>query len=80
MRAFEAIGAAFGTFSRVPVPKSAWTEFGISHALAAFPLVGVVEGLLMAVWGHVANLASLPSAVVAGSRIFGFISRISESR
>lgn len=65
VRAFEAIGAAFGTFSRVPVPKSAWTEFGTSHALAAFPLVGVVEGLLMAVWGHVANLASLPSAVVA---------------
>ena len=40
----EAIGAAFGTFSRIPVPKSTWTDFGSTHALAAFPLVGL-DGL-----------------------------------
>ena len=52
----EAIGAAFGTFSRIPVPKSAWTDFGSTHALAAFPLVGLAEGFLMTAWGHMANL------------------------
>lgn len=65
VKAREAIGAAFGTFSRIPVPKSVWTEAGTAHALAAFPLVGLVEGFLMAAWGHVANLVGLPSAIVA---------------
>ncbi len=65
MKVTEAIGAAFGTFSRIPVPKSVWTEAGTTHALAAFPLVGLVEGFLMAAWGHVANLIGLPAPIVA---------------
>ena len=60
----EAIGAAFGTFSRIPVPKSAWTDFGSTHALAAFPLVGVAEGFLMTAWGYMANLFGVPAAVL----------------
>ena len=65
MKIAEAIGAAFGTFSRIPVPKSAWTEFGSTHALAAFPLVGLAEGFLMTAWGHVANLLGVPATIVA---------------
>ena len=65
MKIAEAIGAAFGTFSRIPVPKSAWTDFGSTHALAAFPLVGLAEGFLMAAWGHVANLLGVPATIVA---------------
>ena len=60
MKIAEAIGAAFGTFSRIPVPKSAWTDFGSTHALAAFPLVGLAEGFLMTAWGYVANLLGVP--------------------
>lgn len=65
MKIAEAIGAAFGMFSRIPVPKSAWTDFGSTHALAAFPLVGLAEGFLMTVWGHVANLLGVPATIVA---------------
>ena len=65
MKIAEAIGAAFGTFSRIPVPKSAWTDFGSTHALAAFPLVGLAEGFLMTAWGHVANLLGVPATIVA---------------
>ena len=65
MKIVEAIGAAFGTFSRIPVPKSAWTDFGSTHALAAFPLVGLAEGFLMTAWGHVANLLGVPATIVA---------------
>ena len=65
MKIVEAIGAAFGTFSRIPVPKSAWTDFGSTHALAAFPLVGLAEGFLMTAWGHVANLLGAPATIVA---------------
>ena len=65
MKIAEAIGAAFGTFSRIPVPKSAWTDFGSTHALAAFPLVGLAEGFLMTAWGYVANLLGVPATIVA---------------
>ena len=65
MKIAEAICAAFGTFSRIPVPKSAWTDFGSTHALAAFPLVGVAEGFLMTAWGHVTNLLGVPATIVA---------------
>ena len=65
MKIAEAIGAAFGTFSRIPVPKSAWTDFGSTHALAAFPLVGLAEGFLMTAWGYVANLLVVPATIVA---------------
>ena len=65
MKIAEAICSAFGTFSRIPVPKSAWTDFGSTHALAAFPLVGVAEGFLMTSWGHVANLLGVPATIVA---------------
>ena len=65
MKIAEAIGAAFGTFSRIPVPKSAWTDFGSTHALSAFPLVGLAEGFLMTAWGHVANLLGVPATIIA---------------
>ena len=65
MKIAEAIGAAFGTFSRIPVPKSAWTDFGSTHALAAFPLVGLAEGFLMTAWGYMANLFGVPATIVA---------------
>ena len=65
MKIAEAIGAAFGTFSRIPVPKSTWTDFGSTHALAAFPLVGVAEGFLMTAWGYMANLFGVPATIVA---------------
>lgn len=65
VKAFFAIGAAIGTFSRIPVPKSVWSKGGEAYALAAFPLVGLIEGFLMAAWGHIANLVGMPSAIVA---------------
>ena len=65
MKIAEAIGAAFGTFSRIPVPKSTWTDFGSTHALAAFPLVGIAEGFLMTAWGYAANLLGVPATIVA---------------
>ena len=65
MRALEAIGVAFGMFSRIPVPKRVWTQSGMERAIAAFPLVGVVEGALIAAWGLVAAHFALPNTLAA---------------
>lgn len=45
MKMVEAIGAAFGTFSRIPVPKSAWTDFRVNPMhLPRFPWWALRKG------------------------------------
>lgn len=52
-------------FSRIPVPKSVWTQKGMEHAIAAFPLVGVVQGALVLIWGLAATQLGLPAVLMA---------------
>lgn len=47
---FETIGVAFSMFSALPVPKINWNKQNMRFLLAAFPLVGVVIGILEALW------------------------------
>lgn len=64
--AAEAIGVAFGMFSRIPVPAQAFSKNGMASALAAFPLVGLVQGLLVVAWGVLARWLELPAVLTAG--------------
>lgn len=52
-------------FSRIPVPKGAWTKEGMEHAIAAFPLVGVVQGILVVAWGLLVAQLGLPVSLAA---------------
>ncbi len=61
----EAIGAAFGTFSRIPVPKSAWTDFGSPMRLPRFPWWALRKASSWRRGGHVANLLGVPATIVA---------------
>ena len=65
-RVAEAIGGALGMFSRIPVPARMWGEGGMTHALAAFPLVGLIQGLLLLAWGVAALKLGLPVVLTAG--------------
>ena len=42
----QTIAVAFAMFSAVPVPQFDWNEKNMRYALCAFPLIGVVIGLL----------------------------------
>ena len=46
----RSIATAFTMFSRVPMPRVEWKPEYMRYTLASFPLVGVVLGLVLAVW------------------------------
>lgn len=57
MIVIETVLVAFAMFSALPLPRPAWNEKNMRFALCAFPLIGVVCGLLW--WGWSALCAFL---------------------
>ena len=57
MTVFQTVAVAFGMFSALPVPKTEWTERNMCYALCAFPLIGLVIGLLL--WAVICVLTIL---------------------
>ena len=51
MIVLQTIAVAFAMFSAVPVPQFAWNEKNMRYALCAFPLVGLLCGVLWFVCG-----------------------------
>lgn len=47
---FQTIGAAFGMFSRLPVSRNVWDKKNMRYMFIAFPLVGLVIGILWFCW------------------------------
>lgn len=66
MNILQTIAVAFAMFSAIPVPQPVWTEKNMRCALCAFPLIGVVCGLLW--WGWAALMGSVcgPPLLLAG--------------
>ena len=46
MTVLQTIAVAFAMFSAVPVPQFDWNEKNMRYSLCAFPLVGVLCGVL----------------------------------
>ena len=51
MIVLQTIAVAFAMFSAVPVPQFGWNEKNMRYALCAFPLVGLLCGVLWCVCG-----------------------------
>ena len=65
-RMIQAIVLAFSTYSRIPMPKAKWDDKGMKYCICAFPLVGVVIGLLqMALWYGFVQVWKLDHMLVA---------------
>lgn len=60
MRVLETIAVAFSMFSSVPMPQFSWNRENMRYMLCAFPLVGVVIGLLCWGWSALAGALPLP--------------------
>lgn len=67
VKAKDAVIAAFATFSRIRVPARLLdaVDWRDGVALAGFPLVGVVEGIVMLAWALGASWLDLPAPVTA---------------
>ena len=65
MTVLETIAVAFSMYSAIPVPQFKWTERNMRYALCAFPLIGLITGLLCwAVWALMHALG-IPSVFCA---------------
>lgn len=59
---------AFSMYSKVPMPKSDWTNENMSYCFCFFPLVGAVIGALTYFWRYLAEYLGLkgsPFSVIA---------------
>lgn len=76
-----AVALAFGMFSRIPVPRVAWSGRNMRFMLCAFPLVGAVIGAAVAAAvlfvrdGLLMSLCAVvfPVAVTGGIHVDGFM-------
>ena len=71
MIVLQTIAVAFAMFSAVPVPQFVWDEKNMRYALCAFPLVGLLCGVLWCVCGVLplpapARAMPLPSTFCRG--------------
>lgn len=75
---------AFSMFSRIPVPRTDWTDKNMRYMLCGFPLIGVVSALLILLWARLcawldigaflraAGLTLIPVLVTGGIHLDGF--------
>lgn len=61
---FRTIGAAFGMFSRIPVPRTVWNDKNMRYMFIAFPLVGLVIGILWFAWLLLSSWLAIPQILV----------------
>ena len=80
MIVLQTIAVAFAMFSAVPVPQFAWNEKNMRYALCAFPLVGLLCGVLWFVCGvlplpapaRAAGFCLVPVWVTGGIHLDGY--------
>ncbi len=63
---FETIAVAFSIFSSIPMPGIRWNEKNMKYMLLAFPLIGVVTGILCAGWIWFCRSFGLPDILMGG--------------
>lgn len=83
MDVLRSMAAAFALFSAIPMPRIEWNSSTTRYMMAAFPLVGVVIGALVLLWGATcqalgfgslltgAGYALIPIAVSGGIHMDG---------
>ena len=84
MRLFRSLCTCFLMYSRIPAPKVEWKDENMAYAMAFFPLIGLIEGVLLLLWYlfcrwlsigplfFAAGAVGLPVAVNGGIHLDGF--------
>lgn len=84
MKLLGGLAIAFSMYSKIPVPQVEWTKERMKYAMCFFPLVGVVQGILLYIfawgtmktgllWLYAAGGAALPLVVNGGIHMDGFL-------
>lgn len=84
---WESFKIAFSMFSKIPMPRSEWTEENMEYTMLFFPFVGTVIGLLLYAGAYalewlgldndqllrIAVLTLLPLVITGGIHLDGFL-------
>ena len=62
---FRSMVMSFSLFSKIPMPHVKWEERNMRYVMCFFPLVGLVEGLLLALWVCVSGSLGVSAPLVA---------------
>ncbi|MCR5715705.1 MAG: adenosylcobinamide-GDP ribazoletransferase [Lachnospiraceae bacterium] len=83
--AIEALVIAFSMYSKIPMPGMKWEEKGMKYAMCFFPVIGLVEGLIVYLVGSLlwklgvsrllfgCVMAVLPLGITGGIHMDGFL-------
>ena len=66
MNVLRSIVIAFSSFSAIPMPQVEWDEANMRYMMAAFPLIGVVIGLLIWLWSLLCGVLNFGPVLCAG--------------
>lgn len=84
MTVLRSLAMAFLMYSRIPMPQVEWKEENMAYAMGFFPIVGLLEGILLLLWYllcsalnigallFAAGAVLLPVAVNGGIHLDGF--------
>ena len=50
MNVLRSLCMCFLMYSRIPAPKVEWKDENMAYAMCFFPLVGLIEGVLLYLW------------------------------
>lgn len=53
-RLWNSFKIAFAMYSKIPMPRAEWKEENMRYAMFFFPLIGIVIGAFVILWGHAA--------------------------
>lgn len=89
MRAvWSSLVLAISMYSKIPMPKTGWDQKNMKYVLCFFPVVGVVVGILIYVWGKVCMACGfgqvcfalvgtvIPMLVTGGIHLAGFMDTV----
>lgn len=82
---WNAFKIAFSMYSKIPMPKTDWNKENMKYAISFFPMVGLVIGVIMVLWGQISNFLNIgdtlrsaifvviPIIITGGIHMDGFI-------
>ncbi len=69
MRILRSLAMAFLMYSRVPMPRVEWKDENMAYAMGFFPLVGLLEGVIIFLWYLLCRVAGIGGLLFAAGAV-----------
>lgn len=69
MTVLRSLAMAFLMYSRVPMPQVEWKDENMAYAMGFFPVVGLLEGLVLIIWYQLCTALSIGALLFAAGAV-----------